>query len=412
MARHILFFFYTPAIYLFGGILYLVSFWNKKIRLMVKGQQKTICWLKSLKPEDKTTKVVWMHCASLGEFEQGRMVLEHLKKQHPAWKIYLSFFSPSGYEMRKNWETADKVFYLPTDTPAHARLLTDTLQPDLFILVKYDFWWNILRILDEKKIPVILTAAHFEENKYYLRQPFLTMIKKWKFIFAIHKQSVNIAAGKGIQNIEAVGDPRIDRVLSIKSQQSPLPERLVKMLQSKSKTIIYGSVWIEDIKKVKTVITDNPGYFHVLVPHDIRPEYVRQIKNELMAEPAVFSKNEDSSTCLIFDQIGYLSTLYQYADLVYIGGGFGKGIHNTLEPAVYGVPVMMGPKYHKFAEAIENIEAGNAFCIHDANEMNVIIKTYEDQPNFRIKIKEGLEDYFNNHQGASQKIVRYIQTQL
>jgi 3-deoxy-D-manno-octulosonic-acid transferase len=172
MARHILFFFYTPVIYLFGGILYLVSFWNNKIRLMVKGQQETICWLKNVKPGNRTTKVIWMHCASLGEFEQGRMVLEHLKKQHPEWKIYLSFFSPSGYEMRKNWETADKVFYLPTDTPAHARLLIDTLQPDLFILVKYDFWWNIIRYLEQKKIPVILTAAHFTENKYYLRQPF------------------------------------------------------------------------------------------------------------------------------------------------------------------------------------------------------------------------------------------------
>ncbi|MBK8620746.1 MAG: 3-deoxy-D-manno-octulosonic acid transferase [Saprospiraceae bacterium] len=379
---------------------------------MVKGQQKTICWLKSFKPEDKTTKVVWMHCASLGEFEQGRMVLEHLKKQQPEWKIYLSFFSPSGYEMRKNWKTADKVFYLPTDTPAHATLLIDTLQPDLFILVKYDFWWNIIRYLEQKKIPVILTAAHFTENKYYLRQPFLSMIKKWKYIFAIQKESVDIALHKGIQKIEAVGDPRIDRVLSIKSHGTELPERLVQIIRSKPKVIIYGSVWMEDIKIIKNVIRDHPEYFHIVVPHDIMPDNIRQIKNEIPVESSVFSKNEESSQCQIFDQIGYLSGLYKYANLVYIGGGFGKGIHNTLEPAVYGIPVMMGPKHQKFVEATENIQAGNAFCVYEADDINNIIHAFEEAAGFRQKVKEGLEAYFDKHKGASEKIVRYIQTQL
>jgi 3-deoxy-D-manno-octulosonic-acid transferase len=379
---------------------------------MVTGQKQTIHWLKNIHSDNKTSKVIWMHCASLGEFEQGRMVLERLKSQNPEWKIYLSFFSPSGYEMRKNWETADKVFYLPTDTPAHATLIIDTLQPDLFILVKYDFWWNIIRYLEQKKIPVILTAAHFTENKYYLRRPFLSMIKKWKYIFAIQKESVDIALHKGIQQIEAVGDPRIDRVLSIKSHGTELPERLVQMIKSKPKVIIYGSVWMEDIKIIKKVIRDQPEYFHIVVPHDIRPDNIRQIKNEIPIESAVFSKNEESSQCQIFDQIGYLSGLYKYANLVYIGGGFGKGIHNTLEPAVYGIPVMMGPKHQKFTEATENIQAGNAFCVYGADDMNDIIHTFEERAVFRQKVKEGLEVYFDKHKGASEKIVGYICSQL
>lgn len=376
---------------------------------MYLGQQMTIKWLNGIQPKSiSEQKTIWMHCSSLGEFEQGRMILEGLRQQLPDIYIYLSFFSPSGYEIRHNWVIANKVFYLPVDTEANASLIIGKLRPDCIILVKYDFWWNLLQKASDVKIPVYLVAANFNRDRYFFKPPFIHIMKKWKCIFTIRENTALLLNSYGFQHLLTVGDPRTDRVIAIKNQIKEFPKNLVKYLTSKPQVVVYGSVWESDLHVINPFIRQNPDILHILVPHDVSPENVHTLSKTLDQPFSLLSKEDYSSGILMVDKIGILSSLYNYATFVYIGGGFGKGIHNTLEAAVYEVPLFFGPRYTSFPEAIEFVEVGAGFVVHDGNEfINKTKHLLRHQEDY-IMIGKKLHDYFIRHQGASQKIISHI----
>lgn len=382
---------------------------SPKIKKMYVGQQMTVDWLKGNIPEKiPGKKTIWMHCSSLGEFEQGRMILEGLREKLPELHIYLSFFSPSGYEIRKNWDVADTVFYLPPDTKHNAELLTVKLNPDCIILVKYDFWWNLLHKANDLNIPVYLVAANFSRNRYFFKSPFISIMKKWKCIFTIKTNTAEILKSHGFKNFVTVGDPRTDRVMAIKNQSMELSEELIQYLRSASEIIVYGSVWMNDMETISPFIRQNPGITHIVVPHDISTENIQKISKTLPAFNSFLSKGDFSSGILIVDKIGILSSLYRYARLVYVGGGFGKGIHNTLEAAVYEVPLFFGPKYTSFPEAVEFVENGMGFVVHNEEEFLQKVKEIMYNPDNYDIIGKKLKDYFLTHKGASKKIISHI----
>lgn len=399
--------FYTIGIYLFNACLHIGSFFSDKLKKLVTGQKSTIQRFKTSPEPFPGQKLVWMHCASLGEFEQGRMVLELLKKNRPDIKIALSFFSPSGYEMRKNWPGADIIFYFPPDIPGYANRLIEWLKPDICLLVKYDFWWNHLIRLQKNNIPVLLLAAHFEKDKYYFHKPFVSIMKSWKKIFTMRDESHDVLNSKGFTNVETAGDPRMDRVVSIRNKGINLSDELKQVLENSPSTYVYGSVYPIDMEIIKASIEKRKNSLHVIVPHDVEKSQMKLFQKQCNGKADIFSEGLQGQNTVIIDQIGILAGIYAYADYVYIGGGFGKGIHNILEPAVFGIPVIFGPNYSSFPEAEELIESKDCFTISNQNEYENVLKRLEEKFKDRTT-KNELPEYFRKHAGASQKILEYI----
>lgn len=379
---------------------------------MRNGQSNTERWIKSAGTAFPGHQVVWMHCSSLGEFEQGRPILENLRKVNPKVKIALSFFSPSGYEIRKNWEGADKIFYLPADTFHNARRLNKKLNPDIFILVKYDFWWNLLREFQKKDVPVFLTAALYNPGKYYFYQPFLRIIQSWRMIFTLRPWYAEGFKKEGILKVKSSGDPRVDRVITIKENGVNLPAELKIFFQGKKNVIIYGSVWPEDIPYLKDCMTLYPGWTHVIVPHDISVRNIQKISTLLPLEADLLSSGNVRKNLLIIDRVGWLNGLYIFADIAYIGGGFGKGIHNTLEAAVHGIPVCFGPSHEAFPEATELVALGAAFIITKPMMFTSICERFLLSHEEPAIVRQTLKEYFEKSKGATDIIVTQIQKQL
>lgn len=379
---------------------------------MRKGQIHTMQWLETAEPAFPRQKVVWMHCSSLGEFEQGRPILEKLRQVNPALKIVLSFFSPSGYEIRKNWDGADLIFYLPVDTRANAIKLIQKIQPDIFILVKYDFWWNLLRELQNKNIGVFLTAALYTQGKYYFKKPFSTILQSFRMIFTLRPSSIEGFRREGFNHVLAAGDPRIDRVINVKENGVPLPDEIKVFLQHKKNVVMYGSVWPADIPYLNDCISRHPEWMHVVVPHDVSVRNIRQISRLIGLDNDLYSSGNFMKNILIIDRIGLLSGLYQFATIAYIGGGFGKGIHNTLEAAVHGIPVCFGPAYKTFPEAGEMVEAGAAFVIKTPDMFTSVCEKYTQSTTDAEIIRQTLHAYFEKNKGAADIIVTHIQNHL
>ena len=358
-------------------------------------------------PFDKD-RVVWMHCASLGEFEQGRSILEKLKSEKPDIKIALSFFSASGYEIRQSWPGADFVFYLPKDSPSHARKLLQWLKPDVCILVKYDFWWNHLRALRDAGIPVYLVAAHFDKKRYYFQQPFLSILTSWSQIFTMRPASETFLKSMGINRVQTAGDPRLDRVVSIREQGFLLPDKLVHALASHARIYVYGSVYASDMEVLHSGILKRKDVLHVVVPHDVRSSSVDLVTKTIQGRYDLYSERISGKNILVINEVGFLAGIYAKACFVYIGGGFGKGIHNILEPAVYGIPVMFGPHYQSFPEAEELIGQGACFSIHGREDFEKNLRTLErDAPDLMVP-SGPIPTYFKNQAGATNKIISFI----
>ncbi len=388
---------------------------SKKARLWIEGRKDVFEKLHNWRSQFAADqKVIWIHCASLGEFEQGRPLIEQVHKKYSNYKILLTFFSPSGYEVRKNYQQADAVFYLPLDGKANAKKFISILRPSLVLWVKYEYWFYYLTTLRNNNIPVILVSAVFRKS-----QPFF----KWyggmwkKILYSFHKifvqnnESVSLLQTLGLaQNTVLSGDTRFDRVIDIVRNNAPLPQILFDFVRN-SKVIIAGSTWEEDEEALVHYCNAHNKIKFIIAPHEIDEERIAEV-SKLFKNSILFSnlKNNDSDArVLIIDNIGMLSSLYQLADVAYIGGGFNdSGIHNILEAAVFGKPVIFGPVYEKFSEASLLVEFEGAFTIANALELEILLDVLMKDEDFLSKTGAICKKFVYDHAGATHKILEYI----
>lgn len=394
------------------------SLFNDKARKWVNGRKGIFRKLQNcISPSDK---VVWMHCASLGEFEQGRPVLEKIKTQYPGYKILLTFFSPSGYEVQKNYPGADWVFYLPMDGPGNARRFLEITHPSLVIFVKYEFWYYYLKKIKYRKIPLLLISAIFRKEMSFF-QWYGTMQRKilsrFDHLFVQDKNSKKLIDEIGLNNISSVsGDTRFDRVIEIAKNFSPVPE--IEKFTQNNPVIVAGSTWPEDENELKTAFKslNNNEARLIIAPHEIHEGHIKDLKT-IFPDSVLFSdlknglKATESNRILIVDNIGILSRLYKYAAIAYVGGGLkSNGVHNVLEAAVYNKPVIIGPYYEKYQEAIDLVNSGGGIVIKNAGELSACLKQLLKNENGIYDIaSHAAGEFVRANGGATGKILSFIQ---
>jgi len=409
-------FFYNLFLLAFKAGIRIAALFHPKARKWVKGRHQIFERLQSAIIPGQ--QVVWMHCASLGEFEQGRPLLEALRTQYPSCKLLLTFFSPSGYEVRKNYPGADWVFYLPMDGPRNARRFLEIVQPSLVIFVKYEFWFYYLKKVKYRNIPLILVSALFWEKmsffKWYGAMQ-RKMLSRFDQLFVQDANSQQLLQNIGIGPITTIsGDTRFDRVAAIARQAASVP--VVEQFTAGRPALIAGSTWPEDETLLHQVWLQMPntGLRIVVAPHDISENRINAIE-KLFPQSIRYSaaiKNglpASDIPVLIIDNIGLLSSIYRYGMACYIGGGFGKGIHNTLEAAVYAKPLLFGPVFHKFKEAKDLIAAGAAFSITEPAEAVAHLQQWIQWPDSRVKAGMAAGQYVDRSVGATRKILDFIQ---
>ncbi len=357
-----------------------------------------------------------MHCASLGEFEQGRPLLEALKEQDKEIIIVLTFFSPSGYEVMKNYAGADHIFYLPMDSSANAKKFIDAVNPSLVLWVKYEYWYYYLTELKQRNIPVILVSGIFRSSQPFFKwygNIWKKMLNAFTAFFVQQQASKELLQSIGItENIVVSGDTRFDRVIAIAEKFEPLP--LIEKFCGSSKVIVAGSTWENDEEELIHYVRLHPEIKFIIAPHEVDKENLEDVKKEFTDAIFYSSLKDDvineSAHVLIIDNVGMLSRLYRYADITYVGGGFGgDGVHNVLEAAVYGKPVLFGPVYEKFAEATGLIESGGGISISNALELEKITNELLMDEAKRKTVSNAAKAYVYSNAGAAQKIVQYIQ---
>jgi len=347
---------YIIGIWAYTLLIKLFSLFNPKAKLFIKGRKNIFNIIaQKINPAEKH---IWFHFASLGEFEQGRPVLEKIKNLYPAKKIIITFFSPSGYEIRKNYALAD-VFYLPIDTPGNAKRFISSINPEMAIFTKYEFWHFYFKELKDQGIPLYVISGIFRESQAFFKwygNFYRNILKSVTYFFVQNKESENLLKSIGLNNVTISGDTRFDRVYE--NAQSPKALPLIESFIGNSPTLICGSTWPEDEKILSALSEKYPNWKFIIAPHEIHESHIESIEKQFSVNNVRFSifsssnqtPNAEHQT-LIVDNIGMLSSLYQYGKVAYIGGGFGIGIHNTLEAAAFGLPVIFGPKYDKFQEA-------------------------------------------------------------
>ena len=369
-----------------------------------------------------------MHCASLGEFEQGRPLLEAIKKEYPQVKIVLTFFSPSGYEVMKNYNGADHIFYLPIDSAANASKMVDAINPDLVLWVKYEFWFYYLTEFKKRNIPVLMVSGIFRSSQPFFKwygDIWRKMLNSFSYFFVQNETSKDLLATIGIkENVSISGDTRFDRVIEIAERFEPLP--LIEKFCGNSKVIVAGSTWEEDEEELIHYVKNNPEIKFIIAPHEIHEGNIKDVQKEF-AGSVLYSTlssghwpnttdhrslitDHSKTNCLIIDNIGILSKLYRYAHITYVGGGFeDSGIHNVLEPAVHGKPVIYGPEYEKFAEAVDLIECGAGICVNNALEFEKVLTELWSNEQLLKQKSEAAKNYVYSKAGAAKKIMAYIQ---
>ncbi|MBQ8282957.1 MAG: 3-deoxy-D-manno-octulosonic acid transferase [Paraprevotella sp.] len=360
---------YSLALYLYVLAIILVSPFHKKARLIVKGQWQTFRILKKKIRDDE--KYVWFHAASLGEFEQGRPLIERLRREHPEYKILLTFFSPSGYEVRKNYEGADVICYLPFDTPGNVMSFLRLAHPCMAFFIKYEFWNNYLHACHFKNIPVYSVSSIFRENQVFFRwygKAYGHVLKCITHFFVQNEFSRELLLRKGFSNVTVVGDTRFDRVLDIAKQAKELP--IVEQFKQGSRLMVAGSSWGPDEDLIIPYFNEHPELKLIIAPHVIKESHLKEIEGKLQRPSIrytqVAEENITKADCLIIDCFGLLSSIYRYGEIAYVGGGFGSGIHNVPEAAVYGLPVIIGPNNKKFREAQTLLSLGGCFEVQDS----------------------------------------------
>ncbi|MCK5638742.1 MAG: 3-deoxy-D-manno-octulosonic acid transferase [Flavobacteriaceae bacterium] len=410
-----MFFLYNIAIYTVGFLLKIISFFNKKIALFINGRKDTFNKLESA--ISKNDKTIWFHCASLGEFEQGRPIIEEIKSQFPKYKIVLTFFSPSGYEVRKNYELADVIVYLPLDTKKNAKKFLELTHPTMAIFVKYEFWPNILNQLKNQNIETILISGIFRKDQFFFKSYGSWMRKTLKAFFHFFVQnesSKKLLKEIGLNNVTLSGDTRFDRVHEISKQNNHL--QFIEDFKQDQYTLVAGSSWPKGeeflINYINSHASENEKF--IIAPHNINEKGIEQLQNSISKKTTKYSDEikDNSAQVFIVDTIGILTKIYSYADSAYIGGGFGTGLHNTLEPASFGIPLIIGPDYQKFQEAVDLVNVGACTVIDNQNKFNEHLKELHKNVNFRTKQGQSSKEYILDNIGATEIIFNYISKKL
>ena len=370
---------YNLAIRIYILAIHIISPFNKKANQFVNGRKSIFHKIEqTLKPNERR---IWFHCASVGEFEQARPVIEGFRKLHPDFKIVLTFFSPSGFELRKDYSGADYIFYLPADTKANAIRFINIINPELTVFVKYEFWKNYLEQLKKRNLKCILIAGIFRNDQFFFKwygKSFQSVLTSFTKLLVQNQKSVELLKSIGINQCALVNDTRIDRVIDISNSPTSFP--LIKKFFGSQKVLVAGSTWLADIhllsKSYSWLMSQNIKL--IVVPHEISEKHISEINkkfaNQTITESALNEQNCTSSNILIIDSVGKLSSVYAYANVAYVGGGFGKGIHNILEAAVYGIPVLFGPNHKKFNEATWLLEKKAAVEIKNADELLKVLQ--------------------------------------
>lgn len=401
---------YRLSIFFYQLAIILVSPFNLKARQWVLGRKNIFTKIKEQIQTDQP--LIWVHCASLGEFEQGRPLIENIKKNHPRYRILLTFFSPSGYEIRKNYENADYIFYLPIDTPANARKFIDLVKPEKVFFVKYEFWRYYFRELDEKGIPLYIISAIFRPDQVFFKK---NIVGKWYLellflvdhFFVQNDESVKLLHSVALLNVTRAGDTRFDRVAEIAASGRQLP--LIEKFKGECKLVVAGSSWKPDEDLIIQYINEHEGIKYIFAPHEIKSQNIDRILASVK-KPAIKLSATDAADInkydvLLIDSIGILSAVYRYADLAYIGGGFGVGIHNTLEAAIFNIPVVFGPNYLRFNEAVMLEQNKVAYPIRSYAELKNIFEKLLSDDRLREEIAQSCRFYTQSNLGATQLIV-------
>lgn len=394
-------------IYAFGAMF--AGIFNKKIRKMVKGMGETFLLLhRHIKPTDR---VAWFHAASLGEFEQGRPLMERLRKEHPEYKILLTFFSPSGYEVRKNYEGADLVCYLPFDTPGNVHSFVRLAHPEVAVFIKYEFWMNYLTLLHHKGVKTYSVSSIFREDQYFFKWWGTTWtLRQFDHLFVQNETSRELLAKHKINNVTVVGDTRLDRVIDIRNAAAPLP--LVKEFVGDSKCFIAGSSWGPDEEIYIPYFAKHSDWKLIIAPHVISESHLTEIERLLDDNGMTHVRYMDvesgkaeanGARVLIVNCFGKLSSIYRYGQVALIGGGFGVGIHNVPEAAVYGIPTVFGPNNKKFREAQSLLKCGGSFEYTDEASFASILDRFLSDPQTLEEAGDKASDYIMSNAGAADK---------
>jgi 3-deoxy-D-manno-octulosonic-acid transferase len=408
---------YNIVIFLYLCGVAILSLFNEKVRKMWRGEREAIRTIKE--KIDPNAQYVWFHAASLGEFEQGRPLMEQLRREHPEYKILLTFFSPSGYEVRKNYEGADIICYLPLDTILNARRFLRTIRPVMAFFIKYEFWYNYLHILRHRGVPVYSVSSIFRPGQVFFRwygKQYSRVLKCFTHFFVQNEVSRELLATIGITDVSVVGDTRFDRVLQIKAAAKQLP--IVEQFKGNNKCFIAGSSWQPDEEIFIPWLNEHQDWKVVIAPHVIGEDHLQQIEHMLEGRKVVrYSTIEgqkpsantiESADVLIIDCFGLLSSIYHYADVTYVGGGFGVGIHNTLEAAVWDVPVFFGPNNQRFQEAQGLKNCGAGLEIGNADDFRRYMQGFEEHPELMKELGEKAGAYVASLSGATDKILSHV----
>lgn len=415
-------FFYNLGIYAFQLGLKLASPFNGKAKLWTEGRRRWKDNLKEAVSRHDLKHAIWLHCASLGEFEQGRPVIEKIKQDFPREKVVLTFFSPSGYEIQKNYPLADLVIYLPADTPSNSRQFLKILEPKMAIFVKYEFWLNYLFGLQKRMIPTFLISTVIKKHQSFFKWyggNFRKALKTYHTIFTQDVYSLRLLKLLKVESGSLAGDTRFDRVLQICSSPKSIPE--IKQFSENSFVIVAGSSWQKDeeclIEAYSVLKEKHPSLKLILAPHEIDKNNIDRLKNLLHKYHIPFHLFSDNLTTythpvLIVNAIGFLSSVYQYGTVAVIGGGFSDGIHNILEPTVYGLPVMFGPNFEKFNEAHELLDLKAAFVYHDAKELTNHLNDFVSSASELSTASVLAKNYVLKNSGATDKIATVLENYL
>ena len=401
---------YNIVIYIYLIGVAIASCFNKKVKKMWAGERQAIKVLRE--KVDPNARYIWFHAASLGEFEQGRPLMEYLRKTHPEYKILLTFFSPSGYEVRKNYEGADIICYLPLDTIRNARRFLRAIKPVMAFFIKYEFWYNYLHILQHRGVPTYSVSSIFRPDQIFFQwygKGYGRVLKCFTHFFVQNIESKNLLAKHDIHDVEVVGDTRFDRVLQIKeaSKQLPIVE---KFTENTSKVFIAGSSWLPDEEVFLKYFNLHKDWKLIVAPHVIGEDHLAQIFELLKGRRVVryteaTEENVKDAEVLIIDCFGLLSSIYHYGTISYVGGGFGVGIHNVLEAAVWDIPVIFGPNNKRFQEAQGLIMAGGGFEINDYQSFRDLMLRFETDEMFLQTSKKHAGEFVKGRAGATEKIM-------
>jgi len=406
-------FFYSLFIQFYACLIKWASSFSKKAKLWCSGRKNVFLFLEEKCAGKKN--IIWFHCASLGEFEQGKPLMEKIKQEEENVTLLITFFSSSGFEIKKNDPVAEIIAYLPVDTPKNAKKFIQIVKPQKVFFVKYEFWYNYMNELSESCIPFYYISAIFRKNQYFFKSYgtwFLKQLKKCSYFFVQNEDSKTLLKQHGISNVIVTGDTRFDRVYAIPRQQYELD--FISSFKAEKKLLVAGSTWQPDEKLLSELFQKiNPNYKLVIAPHWVEKNHIEQIKKQFCSFSTVcFSEKKEkdisNDEVLIIDTIGMLSKIYKYADISYIGGAFKTGLHNILEAAVFEKPIFFGPHFQKFNEAVELVKTGGAFSIKNAGEMMQKVHCFEENPSTYEAVCEICKNYVAQNLGATDKIIKNL----